>query len=88
MSPYIWRRNNEGVHILNIGKTLEKLQLAARVIVTIENPLDVVAVSARPYGQRAVLKFAYYTGVLALASRYTPGKSFTSSCRREKLTRL
>mmetsp|Transcript_6203 Transcript_6203/g.9774 ORF Transcript_6203/g.9774 Transcript_6203/m.9774 type:complete len:299 (+) Transcript_6203:92-988(+) len=77
MKPYIWRRNNEGVHILNIGATLEKIKLAARIIVTIENPLDVVAVSARPYGQRAVLKFAHYTGCQALANRFTPG-TFTN----------
>jgi len=57
MQDYIWRRRNDGVHILNIGKTWEKLVLAARVIVSIENPEDVIAISARPYGMRAVLKF-------------------------------
>ena len=34
MSDYIWRRRNDGVHILNIGKTWEKLMLAARIIVS------------------------------------------------------
>lgn len=77
MAPYIWRRNSDGVHILNIGKTLEKLELAARIIVTIENPQDVVAVSARAYGQRAVLKFAHYTETKALPMRFTPG-TFTN----------
>eukprot|EP00512_Aurantiochytrium_limacinum_P004053 CAMPEP_0171496410 /NCGR_PEP_ID=MMETSP0958-20121227/6689_1 /TAXON_ID=87120 /ORGANISM="Aurantiochytrium limacinum, Strain ATCCMYA-1381" /LENGTH=298 /DNA_ID=CAMNT_0012030515 /DNA_START=66 /DNA_END=962 /DNA_ORIENTATION=+ len=77
MGPYIWRRNSDGVHILNIGKTIEKIQLAARIIVTIENPSDVVAVTARPYGQRAVLKFAHYTGCESLSSRFTPG-TFTN----------
>ena len=38
MLDYIWRRRNDGVHILNIGKTWKKLMLAARVIVAIENP--------------------------------------------------
>lgn len=28
----------DGIHILNIGKTWEKLVLAARIIVAIENP--------------------------------------------------
>ena len=37
---------------------LDKLMLAARVIVAIENPRDTIVQSARPYGQRAVLKFA------------------------------
>ena len=40
-----------GVHIINIKRTWEKLLLAARVIVSIENPADVCVISARPYGQ-------------------------------------
>jgi len=84
MAPYIWRRNQDGVHVINIGKTLEKIRLAARIIVTIENPADVVAVSARPYGQRAVLKFAHYTGSEALSSRFTPG-TFTNQITKNFL---
>jgi len=60
------------VFIINIGKTWEKLHLAARVIVAIENPQDICVQSARPYGQRAVLKFAQYTGANAIAGRHTP----------------
>ena len=73
MEEYIWRRRQDGVHIINIGKTWEKLMLAARVLTAIENPQDVIAISARPYGQRAVLKFAQYTGAKAIAGRHTPG---------------
>ena len=40
-----------GVHIINLKKTWEKLLLAARIIVSIENPADVCVISARPYGQ-------------------------------------
>lgn len=66
-----------GIYIINLGKTWEKLQLAARVIVAIENPQDIIVQSARPYGQRAVLKFAQYTGANAIAGRHTPG-TFTN----------
>jgi len=82
MVDYIWRRRNDGIHILNIGKTWEKLMLAARVIVAIENPEDVIAISARPYGQRAVLKFAQYTGTKAIAGRFTPG-TFTNQITKQ-----
>lgn len=82
MEEYIWRRRNDGVHILNIGKTWEKLILAARVIVAIENPEDVIAISARPYGMRAVLKFAQYTGAQSLAGRFTPG-TFTNQITKQ-----
>jgi small subunit ribosomal protein SAe len=82
MAEYIWRRNAQGVHIINVGKTWEKLMLAARIIVAIENPLDVIAISARPYGQRAVLKFAQHTGSASIAGRFTPG-TFTNHITKQ-----
>lgn len=63
MTEYIWRRRVDGVHILNIGQTWEKLMLAARVIVSIENPADVIAISARPYGMRATLKYGRFSSL-------------------------
>lgn len=51
--------------------------MAARAIVAVENPQDIIVQSARPYGQRAVLKFAQYTGCHAIAGRHTPG-TFTN----------
>lgn len=82
MQEYIWRRRNDGVHILNIGSTWEKLILAARIICAIENPVDVIAISARPYGMRAVLKFAHYTGSQSIAGRFTPG-TFTNQITKQ-----
>ncbi|GMN36106.1 hypothetical protein TIFTF001_005739 [Ficus carica] len=77
MERYVFKRRNDGIYIINLGKTWEKLQLAARVIVGVENPQDMIVQSARPYGQRAVLKFAQYTGAHAIAGRHTPG-TFTN----------
>ncbi|XP_040381767.1 40S ribosomal protein Sa-2-like [Oryza brachyantha] len=77
MERYVYKRRTDGIYIINLGKTWEKLQLAARVIVAIENPHDIIVQSARPYGQRAVLKFAQYTGAHAIAGRHTPG-TFTN----------
>merc|ERR1719198_147004 len=47
--------------------------VAARIIVSIENPADIVIASQRPYGSRAVLKFSQYTGAHAMAGRWMPG---------------
>merc|ERR1719160_1985158 len=47
--------------------------VAARVIVAIENPADIIVASQRPYGSRAVLKFSQYTGTHAMAGRWMPG---------------
>ncbi|XP_010485861.1 PREDICTED: 40S ribosomal protein Sa-2-like [Camelina sativa] len=77
MDRYVFNRRNDGIYIINLGKTRDKLQMAARVIVAIENPKDIIVQSARPYGQRAVLKFAQYTGATAIAGRHTPG-TFTN----------
>lgn len=81
MEPYVWKRRPDGIHIINIGKTWEKIVFAARIIAAVENPHDVCVVSARPYGQRAVLKFAAATGAQAIAGRFTPG-NFTNYITR------
>jgi len=77
MEDYIHKRKPDGIHILNLRKTWEKLLLAARAIVAIENPADVCVISSKEFAQRAVLKFAYYTGATPVAGRYTPG-TFTN----------
>jgi small subunit ribosomal protein SAe len=81
MEPYLWKTRADGVNVLNIGKTWEKIVLAARIIVAIDNPADICVISARPYGQRAVLKFAAHTGATPIAGRFTPG-SFTNYITR------
>jgi len=77
MEQYVFKRKSDGVYIVNLKKTWEKVQLAARAIAAIENPADVCVISARPYGQRAILKFASYTGATPVAGRFTPG-TFTN----------
>lgn len=76
--------SQDGIYIINLGKTWEKLMLAARVLVAIENPKDVVVVSGRTFGQRAVFKFAQHTGAQYIAGRYTPG-TFTNQIQRDFL---
>jgi len=56
--------------------------LAARAIVTIQNPSDVCVISSRTYGQRAVYKFSQYTGTHYIASRFTPGM-FTNQIEKK-----
>jgi len=77
MEQYVYKRKNDGSFIINLRRTWEKLLLAARAIAAIENPADVCVISARPWGQRAVLKFAAATGATPIAGRFTPG-TFTN----------
>jgi len=67
------QKKDDGINIINLYSTWEKLILAARIIVAIENPSDVMVVSSRLLGQRAILKFAHYTGATQFAGRFTPG---------------
>jgi len=77
MRRYIHKRRKDGVHIINLQKTWQKLVLAARVIATIENPADVCLISAKQKGQRSCLKFAQYVGATTISGRFTPG-TFTN----------
>ncbi|RDL41252.1 40S ribosomal protein S0 [Venustampulla echinocandica] len=81
MDPYLWKTRPDGINVINIGKTWEKIVLAARIIAAVDNPADICVISARPYGQRAVLKFAHHTGAVAIAGRFTPG-NFTNYITR------
>lgn len=81
MMSYVYKRKSDGIHIINLRKTWEKLLLAARIVAGIENPADVCVISARPYGTRAVLKFAQHTGATPIAGRFTPG-TFTNQIQR------
>jgi small subunit ribosomal protein SAe len=77
MRRYIYKKRKDGVFIFDLSKTWEKLVLAARIIVAIENPADVCLISGNQKGQRACLKFAQYTGATAISGRFTPG-TFTN----------
>jgi len=81
MEPYLYKTRPDGINVINIGKTWEKIVLAARIIAAVDNPADICVISARPYGQRAVLKFAAHTGAVAIAGRFTPG-NFTNYITR------
>ncbi|MBZ3885128.1 40S ribosomal protein SA [Sciurus carolinensis] len=77
MEQYIYKRKSDGIYIINLKKTWEKLFLAAHAIVAIENPANVNVISSRNTGQWAVLKFAAVTGATPIAGRFTPG-TFTN----------
>ena len=81
MSLVDWRRfllfifKILGIHLIDLRKTWEKLSLAARVLVAIENPKDIISVAlsqagATPYAQRALLKFAKYIGTRQIAGTF------------------
>lgn len=77
MEQYVYKRRSDGIFLINLAKTWEKVLLAARLIAAVENPADVFAISSRATAQRAILKFAIHTGATPAAGRFTPG-TFTN----------
>ncbi len=81
MKIYVWKKRKDGIFIINISKTLKKINLAARAIVAIKNPNDIIAISNETISQRAIIKFAQYTGCQIILGRWTPGKFTNQSCK-------
>lgn len=71
-----------GLCILDLQKTWDKLVLAARVLAAVENPASIYCVGQRLYAQRAIIKFAKYTGATAAPGRFTPGQ-FTNQVTQQ-----
>jgi len=73
MKPYVFSCRKDGTHVLNLSMTYEKIKLAAKMIYAVEEPKDVLAISTKPFGQRAVHKFAEFLGANYVEQRFTPG---------------
>ena len=72
MEPYIYRVRPDGLFILNIGKTDEKIRLASRFITRFEQD-RVLIVSSRLYGKTPVDRFCETTKTVPIVGRFMPG---------------
>jgi small subunit ribosomal protein S2 len=72
MEQYIYRVRPDGLFILNIGKTDEKIRLASKFVSRFDPP-RVVAVSSRLYGKTPIEKFAELTKITPVVGRFMPG---------------
>lgn len=72
MVPYIYRVRPDGLYVLDVRKTDERIRFASRLLAKFEPEL-VLAVSARQYGQRPVQKFGEVTKGTAIIGRLIPG---------------
>jgi small subunit ribosomal protein SAe len=89
MKRYVSHKTKDGVHIFNLEDTWQKIKLAARVIAAIDIPSDVIVVSTRLIGQRAVFKFAKFTGAVSTSSsRWTPGTLTNQNTKKFQEPRL
>jgi len=76
MSPFIVRANPEGLYILDISKTLTRIDVAAKFIGRADIS-KIIVTSAREYGKTPVQKFCESTGASGIIGRFMPG-TFTN----------
>merc|ERR1711939_1040474 len=89
MERYVNHVTPEGVPVFKVEETYNKIRLAARVIAALPNLEDVIVVSSRDLGQRAVIKFATFTGAMATSNaRWTPGVLTNYNTKQFKEPRL
>jgi len=73
MEPYVHKVREDGLRILNVNLTSEKIVEAANFLRE-QEPKDVLVVSARQYGWKPAKKFANTCGFRCIAGRFTPGR--------------
>lgn len=72
MRKYVYTVRKDGIAIFDVNKIYEKIQVAARIIASVD-PDSVISVSSREAGQRAVYKFGHFTKTQAVTGRWSPG---------------
>lgn len=72
MEKYIYRVRPDGLYILNVGKTDEKIRIAARFISRFDPP-RILVVSSRLYGRTPVEKFCETIRAIPVVGRFLPG---------------
>lgn len=72
MLPFIYRVRPDGLYVLDVRKTDERIRVAARFLARFE-PSKILVVSTRTYGQRPAKKFAEVTRARVVTDRFIPG---------------
>jgi small subunit ribosomal protein S2 len=72
MSPFIYRIRPDGLFVLDVKKTDERIRVAAQFLARFDPP-KVAAVAVRLYGREPVAKFCEVTKAIPIIGRFVPG---------------
>jgi small subunit ribosomal protein S2 len=72
MRGYIFKRRDDGLYILDLRKSAERLVSAAKIMAKYR-PEEVCIVASRVYSSNPASKFAELTGVSLVRGRFVPG---------------
>jgi small subunit ribosomal protein S2 len=73
MKPFIFKVRPDGLCVLDIAKTCERIKLAATFLARFEPPEKIVVASTKLYARMPVLKFCELTHATPLVGRFLPG---------------
>lgn len=72
MNKFIYRTRPDGLFVLDVKKTDERIRIAAKFLAR-QEPAKIAAVAARLYGREPVQKFCEVTGATPVIGRFIPG---------------
>ena len=72
MEPFIYRVRPDGLFVLDIKKTDERIRIAAKFLSRFE-PSKIAVIASRLYGHQPVRKFCELTGATSIVGRFVPG---------------
>jgi len=72
MAPFIYRVRPDGLFVLDVKKTDERIRTAAKFLARFE-PSRIVAIAARLYGREPVKRFCEITKATPIIGRFIPG---------------
>jgi len=72
IKEFIYKVRNDGLYIIDVKKTDERIKFAAKFLAKYDPP-KVLVVSVRQYGQKPVRKLGEFTGIQVLDGRFQPG---------------
>ncbi len=81
MKRFIYRVRSDGLYVLDVRKTDERIRLASKFLSRYE-PEDILAVSRRIYSVGPLKKFGEVTGITTVAGRFVPGTLTNPASRK------
>jgi len=72
MEPFIYRVRPDGLFVLDLNKTDERIRVAAKFLARFE-PSKIAVVAARLYAREPVSKFCKVVGCIPITGRFIPG---------------
>jgi small subunit ribosomal protein S2 len=73
MEPFIYRVRPDGLFVLDVKKTDDRIRVAARFLARFE-PAKVAVAASRLYAQEPIKKFCEATGATPIIGRFIPGQ--------------